>query len=763
MAFALKKSRSLYSILVVPFVLQMLLLGTIIGWLSFNTGSNAVDQLLEKRMGSLVESTEQTIKAQLERSDLVTSAITKGLGSYGINLNDQPALEKLFHQITAITPSVNFVYAGNTNGDFIGVDRLRDGRVATHIKNKDTEGKKLVYAISAPGERQTLIPEMSRIYDTLARPWYKLGMEKKQAAWTSVYLSASKNILEVTQAVPLLGSDGQPIGVIGSDLPLTQLSEYLRNHPISENGIAFIMEPSGELIASSSAKEPPYRTEDGKQLRLQARASSESLIKATAEYLLVDGKLPKESKLATYTYSSGNDTVEVSAKALDPVHGLNWITVVAVPRQDFMGQINRNTWRTFVFGLVTLALAIGAGIWALRRITRDLQNLSTAAESFNPDNPQHGELPKSRVVEVARLSGSLSNMTARLRDSMAQISNKNAELARANLSLEQTITQRTDALQQQNDALSSEIEVRKRAEHQLRKLSNVVEQTGDAIMISDDKGLIEYVNPGFERLTGCTLAEIIGKKPSMFNSDRHDQAFYDRIWQIVRSGTAYSGVIVLRKKNGEIYYSQKTITPIPGVNGQPSSYISVEKDVTDRELAREHLQHQLNVDTLTGLYNRSALLERLVKAMERQRHSETNEMIAVLYLDLDGFKPVNDAYGHAVGDWVLIEVARRLRASTRDQDVVARVGGDEFIIVLQNIVAPAIVDSIAKKIIAAINQPFRLESGTLQIGASIGIALFPAHSRDAAQLIEYADRAMFQAKADGKNTFVSWQEPLLLI
>jgi hypothetical protein len=198
MSFVFNKPRSMYSILVVPFVLQILLLGGIIGWLSFNTGRDAVDQLLEKRMGDLVESTEQTIRSQLERSDLISRAITQGLSSYSINLNDQPALEKLFHQLTAITPSVNFVYVANGNGDFIGVDRLRDGRIATHIKNKDTEGKKLVYAINAPGDRHTLIPEMTRAYDTLARPWYKLGMEKKRPAWTSVYLSASKNILEVT-------------------------------------------------------------------------------------------------------------------------------------------------------------------------------------------------------------------------------------------------------------------------------------------------------------------------------------------------------------------------------------------------------------------------------------------------------------------------------------------------------------------------------------------------------------------------------------
>jgi diguanylate cyclase (GGDEF)-like protein len=171
----------------------------------------------------------------------------------------------------------------------------------------------------------------------------------------------------------------------------------------------------------------------------------------------------------------------------------------------------------------------------------------------------------------------------------------------------------------------------------------------------------------------------------------------------------------------------------------------------------EQLLHKLNLDVLTGLYNRQAMLERLQKSMQQHRRNDIGEKIALLYLDLDEFKFTNDNLGHAAGDKVLIETAHRLKNNTRDQDTVARMGGDEFVLVLPNLTNAAQAETLAQKILYVLNQPIVLDSGSIVIRASIGIAMFPDHATEASELTELADQAMYVAKSNGKNVAVLWK------
>jgi diguanylate cyclase (GGDEF)-like protein len=598
----LNKSRSMFSVLVVPLVLQMVVLASLIAALSYYAGRSAVEEFLDQRMHDLVDSAEQNIRAQVDKSDLLARALSHGATTYGVGFSDPTATESLLFKLTAMTPFANFIYVGSANGDFIGVDRLVD-RTVVHVKSQDTAGKKLVYHARQAGERGEIIPEMSKTYDTLNRPWYKLAAEKKMPAWTSVYLSSSKNILEVTKAVPVLDAKGELHGVIGSDLPLSQISDYLREHVISENGIAFVMETSGALIASSGKQANYSKNEQGQKL-LKAIESGEPLIRLTAGQLT--DKLPGPGVRKNFRFTNEGKVIEVSAKGLDAEQGLNWITVVAAPRNDFMGNIISNTWRTVFISLAALITAILIGIFVLHWLTRDLKRLSDAALKFSGNESIETPLPASRLNEVNALSSSLSVMTGRVRDSMQTISAKNEELAVANQNMQQ-------------------------------------------------------------------------------------------------------------------------------------------------------LLHKLNLDVLTGLYNRTAMLERLQKSMQQNRHHELSEKIAVLYLDLDEFKFTNDTLGHAAGDKVLLETATRLKYCTREQDTIARLGGDEFVLVLPNLTEAAQAETIAQKIILALNQPFTLASGSIVIRASVGIALFPDHATDANELTERADRAMYNAKTSGKNIAVMWK------
>jgi diguanylate cyclase (GGDEF)-like protein len=598
----LNKSRSMFSVLVVPLVLQMVLLATIVGALSFYTGRSAVEEFLDQRMRDLVEGAEQNIRAQLDKSDLLAQGLGTGAQAYGAEFSDPVATENLLFQLTAITPFVNFIYVGAANGDFIGVDRLPD-RTVVHVKNQDTAGKKLVYNSRRAGERGEIIPAMSKPYDTLARPWYKLAAEKKAPVWTPVYLSSSKNILEVTKAVPVLDAKSQVVGVIGSDLPLSQISDYLRDHAISEHGVAYVMETTGALIASSAEKSNHINSESGQQL-LRAVESADPLIRLTAQH--IQDKLPTSGSRKNFRFVNGDKTIEVSAKGMNAEQGLNWVTIVAAPRSDFMSNIVSNTWRTALISLGALAAAILLGVMVLHWITRDLQRLSAAATQFSGKETMETALPASRLIEVNALSNSLTHMTSRVRESMQTISAKNEQLAVANQNMEQ-------------------------------------------------------------------------------------------------------------------------------------------------------LLHKLNLDALTGLYNRQAMLDRLQKSMQQHRHNDIGEKIALLYLDLDEFKFTNDNLGHAAGDKVLIETANRLKNNTRDQDTVARMGGDEFVLVLPHLTSAEQAQTLAQKILHALNQPILLDSGSIVMRASIGIALFPDHATEASELAELADQAMYVAKSKGKNISVLWK------
>ncbi|MDH5179175.1 MAG: EAL domain-containing protein, partial [Gammaproteobacteria bacterium] len=292
---------------------------------------------------------------------------------------------------------------------------------------------------------------------------------------------------------------------------------------------------------------------------------------------------------------------------------------------------------------------------------------------------------------------------------------------------------------------------RRMAEEQMRKLSGAVEQIADSVMITDSNGIIEYVNPAFESMTGYAQDEIIGKTPRVIKSDRQSDAFYKRLWRTISNGEVFSDVIVNCKKSGEIYYEEKTITPQKDRHGKIVHYISTGKDVTERIEAQERLYHLAHHDSLTGLPNRVLLQDRLAQAIARIRWHERS--IAVMFMDLDRFKMINDTLGHAIGDQLLQYVARRLHECVREGDTVARLGGDEFAIVLNDLAALDDVPHIAEKLIESLSEPLVINGQELFITSSIGIAMFPQDGTDSQELLKKADAAMYRAKARGKDNY----------
>ncbi len=303
-----------------------------------------------------------------------------------------------------------------------------------------------------------------------------------------------------------------------------------------------------------------------------------------------------------------------------------------------------------------------------------------------------------------------------------------------------------------------DITQRYQTEAQMRKLSGAVEQIAEAVMITDQKGVIEYVNPAFEAMTGYNRDEIIGKTPKLINSGKHNPAFYHRLWQTILAGGVFSDIILNRRKNGELFYEEKTITPQKNSLGEIVNFISSGKDVTERIDAQERISHMAHHDALTGLPNRVLLQDRLTQAMARGRWRDRN--IAVVFIDLDRFKVINDTLGHDAGDELLKLVADRLQSCIREGDTVARLGGDEFAIVLNDVASTTDVTPVVDKILTSLRAPMKVNQQELFITPSMGISLFPNDGKDCQELLKKADRAMYRAKAKGKDSYQYYTEDI---
>lgn len=290
-----------------------------------------------------------------------------------------------------------------------------------------------------------------------------------------------------------------------------------------------------------------------------------------------------------------------------------------------------------------------------------------------------------------------------------------------------------------------------RAKEQMKKLSSAVEQTADVVLITDRNGLIEYVNPAFEVVTGYSYAEVKGKSSNVIRSAKHDKKFYKNLWDTILRGEVFQDVLINRKKSGELYYEEKTITPLKDARGNITHFISTGKDISERMQTQERLYHLAYHDILTQLPNRGLFVDRLNHALARQRNP--NKRVSVLFMDLDRFKLINDTLGHDTGDRLLKLLSQRIIKCLREGDTVARLAGDEFVILLEDIVASEDVAPICQKILDSLAQPFVIEGKELFVTGSIGITLSPDDGADAAMLIRNADIAMYRAKELGRNNY----------
>lgn len=297
----------------------------------------------------------------------------------------------------------------------------------------------------------------------------------------------------------------------------------------------------------------------------------------------------------------------------------------------------------------------------------------------------------------------------------------------------------------------TDITERIQAEAERVKLSSAMQQTADAVLVTDASGHIEHANPAFESMTGYSFEALRGKTPAILKSGRQSQEFYDRMWSTLKSGRVFSGVFINQRSNGTVFYEEQTITPLKDSDGRVTHFVSTGRDITQRMETEQRLRYLAQHDLLTDLPNRSLFLDRLEQSINRARWHDRS--IAVLFMDIDRFKNINDTLGHEAGDGLLKHLSKRLRASLRERDTVARFGGDEFVIMLDDLAHDDDVGKLTEKILASLEAPFSLAQNTLHVTASVGISLYPLDGEDPGTLLKNADVAMYRAKDLGHNSY----------
>lgn len=294
-------------------------------------------------------------------------------------------------------------------------------------------------------------------------------------------------------------------------------------------------------------------------------------------------------------------------------------------------------------------------------------------------------------------------------------------------------------------------------QQQLRLLSAAMNGATNAMFITERDGTIVWFNDALSLFSGYSYDEILNRNPRIFSSGEHDKAFWKEMWQTILKGKAWREDVVNRRKDGGLFSVVQNVSPLYDNQGNLTHFLAVQQDVSEKKELEREIEYLAYHDVLTGLPNRVLFQDRMQQAVSQAKRDKTE--FALLFIDLDGFKEVNDMHGHAAGDRLLKMVADRLRACVREGDTVARLAGDEFTVLLRDVSESEGLDRVTHKILESVAHSYDLGEYSATITASIGISLYPLHASGVEKLLIYADEAMYRAKQAGKNNFRYYAEP----
>jgi diguanylate cyclase (GGDEF)-like protein len=561
---------SLRQLLTVPYVVLVLALTLALGTLSYRAGRNAVDTLSEQLLSETVGRIAQAVEKHVFGSSAVLElAFPQGVPAPSDLSAALPDLRTRFWLATSVHRELNnYAYYGDVGGHFFGLWRESGDQAQLRLRLDGTGPRTLWRLQGIHGVPTDPVPEQ-KVFEPRERPWYRAAADARTETWTSIYIDFRTSELVATRARRVMNAQGGLGGVVATDVSLQHLNSFVRSLPLSRNGIAFVVEPDGNLIATSRGD---YLSagQDGRPVRLNATDSLDALLAASHREVLALIARGDVSEQTHSTLMTGPDqqSVQLAYARIQDSAGLDWFIVVAVPRQDFLGGVTKSAVQTLLLGLLAAVAVVLVGLLAVRVMSRDLRHLTQVARQIGEgqfDTP----LNIRRRDEIGELAGSILTMRERL--------------------------------------------------------------------------------------------------------------------------------------------------------------------ATDR---------------LTGLASREHMIRRIEDRLVRQQRRGDDTAFALLFLDVNGFKLVNDQHGHAIGDKVLAELGQRMQGTLRDGDLVARWSGDEFVILLDRLVAGDAAQQVVDKLHAALAAPLAClptEPAT-QVSVAIGLARCPEDGRDLASLLKAADQRMYRDK-----------------
>jgi len=565
---------SLRQMLTVPYVVLVVLAAAVIGVLSYNAGRDAVDTLADHVLKETVNRIAQAVGKHISGSEAVLETAFPADVPAPASLTDEldTLRTRLWLATSVHLDPNNYAYYGNRLGQFVGLWRFSESEAELRVRMDAGKPRTIYRFTGIRGELADPILE-ERIFDPRERPWYKAGQGAKTHTWTAIYIDFKTLQLVGTRARRVNNAAGDFEGVVATDLSLQHLNDFLRRITLSPNGLAFIVEPDGNLIATSRG--PHLRKgPSNDNTRLNAAASDDPLIAATykaVKSLTDQGGTSVATRTSAFE-GPGGAVMQAGHARLHDKAGLDWTVAVAVPRSDFMQKVTDNVHRTVGMALLACLLIAAVGFAVLNVIARDLGRLASAARDMG-DGILDSKIPVNRADEIGELARSFSSM-----------------------------------------------------------------------------------------------------------------------------------------------------------------------------------QHRLLTDRLTGIANREAIVRRIEDRILRQRRQTDSRPFAVLFVDLNKFKDINDRFGHDVGDHVLIEIGQKLAAGVREADLAARFGGDEFIVLLDNVTHRNDAARVREKLESVLASPLQAlkdiapDLSTFAAGAAIGMALCPEEGNDMETLLKRADEDMYARK-----------------
>ncbi|PLY16760.1 MAG: hypothetical protein C0631_02780 [Sedimenticola sp.] len=727
------KHLPLRSIISIPYAVLIIAVVALVGLLSYKTGEDALEQSTHVLRNQTYQQIHQHLDTFLETPHRVNQLNRNFTLMGALDLDDPDAQQKYFLQQLKVFDSVSYIYFGNTQGGISLAAKRVDGTEVVRQTDDFIAGRSTVYSLNADGTHDQVL-EKREFYDSRSRPWYKSAVEKGAETWSVIYPFFLDRALGITASLPVYHENGELKGVLGTDILLSHIGNYLKKIGTEQSCEIFIFEPSGLLVASS-VDFKPYRLDENekKLVRISAIDAHSPLIRAAyktisdnvADLGNVNGILQSEFELDGHK----------QFLQLTPFHdsrGLDWLIAIAVPEAGFLSSIQRNIQVTIVLCLSALIIAIVLSLIVAHWIAKPLSGLKQAVTSLEQGN--WGEtVPASRVEELDALSTAFNTMSLQLQALFLSLKRKNKKLNQAREQLSLAHSELESKFSEQNDEL-------KESEERYRRLSQAAFE-GIVIHIN---GVIVDCNHAVETLLGFKLEEVIGRNvlefvaPDSVDKTRTQLAYpVDGLFEIK---------VVNNRGEHLIVEARGTATPY---KGDSTARVVVMRDITASKQLEQTLRILATTDSLTNILNRRqfhALATNEIRKASRLKHA-----VSLLVIDIDHFKRINDNFGHAVGDEVLKSVAVVCQGLLRDFDVFGRIGGEEFAVLLPGTDNLGAKNS-AERLRSAVSSSVVAEGDEeMAITVSIGIATLSEEISTLEALFKQADENLYEAKNDGRD------------